>query len=267
MNFKDKYGEWALVAGGSEGMGGAYSTRLAKEGMNVAVIGRNSDKVEAKCAELRENFRVKARAVVADLGLAEAPEQVIRAVEDLEIGFFVYNAGLTKMQPYNTADPEFEAYALNVNVRTLMLLTMHFQKLMTAKNKGGIILMASNGGVVGSPYIANYSAAKAFIFTLAEALWGEALGTNVDIIGVLPGSTIGQSFKEVPEGTPGYQTGAEVVEEVFAAFGKGSPTVISGEHNRQSVAKLFDGEVRKEHIKFMKSAMESLIEQFGEEAK
>ena len=93
MNLRKKYGEWGIVCGGSIGMGGAYSDRLAKEGLNVVVTGRHADTVEAKCRQLEQDYGVKTKALVVDLGDQDAPEQVIKATEGMEMGVLVYNAG------------------------------------------------------------------------------------------------------------------------------------------------------------------------------
>lgn len=262
MNYQKKYGEWAFVAGGSVGMGGAYCDRLAQEGMNVVVTGRHLEKVEDKCKQIEEDFGVKAKAVAIDFGDLDVLEQVKKATEGLEIGFLVYNAGLASMALFTERDIDFEMYRLNVNVRSPLALSLWFSKGMKERNKGGIILMGSCSGVVGTPFVQAYSATKAYNFTLAEALWGELAEYGIDVMAVLPGNTIGQNFGEVAAGTPGFQTGAEVVAEAFEHFGK-DPTVITGEYNRELLGGLFNVEARKQYILKMKKEMAGIRDKFG----
>ncbi|MCL2121844.1 MAG: SDR family NAD(P)-dependent oxidoreductase [Clostridiales bacterium] len=262
MGFREKYGEWAFVAGGSEGMGGAFCDRLAKEGMHVVVTGRHGDKIENKCRQLESDFGVQTKALVIDLGELDVLDQVKAATDGLEIGFLVYNAGLASMSLFPDRDIDFELYRLNVNVRSQLALSLWFSKGMNERKKGGIILLSSVGGIVGSPYIQTYSATKAYNFTLAEALWGELSDLGIDVMAVLPGNTIGQNFSEVPAGTPGFQTGAEVVEEAFVHFGK-EPAFIAGQHNRDLLGNMFPIEMRKQAIVLMKQQLEATMAQFG----
>lgn len=262
MSFKEKYGEWAFVAGGSEGMGGAYCDHLAKEGMNVIVTGRHEEKIDKKCQQLQADFGVETRGLKIDFGDTEILDQVKKATDDLEVGFLVYNVGLASMALFPDREIDYELYRLNANTRSMLTLALLFSKGMKERQKGGMILMSSSGGVVGTPYIQTYSATKAYAFTLAEALWGELKGLGIDVLGVLPGNTIGQNFSEVPPGTPGFQTGAEVVEEAFSVFGK-DPTVITGEAAKAEVGDLFDIPRRKEKILQMQQAMENVMKDFG----
>lgn len=260
MRFKEKYGQWAFVAGGSDGMGGEYSTYLAKQGMNVIVNGR--EKVEEKCKELEETYGIKTLAVPVNLGNLDAVDEIKKATEGLDIGFFVYNAGFVGFSEFHKRDLEQEMYRLNVNVRSLLGLSLVFSKQMVAKRKGGIILMSSCGGVVGTPYINTYSATKAYIYTLAEAMWAELQDYGIDVLSVLPGNTIGQNFSDVPTGTPGFQTGKEVVEEAFSHLGK-CVNFIAGEHNRMLCGKYFDTDLRREGIMVMKKSFEEMMQAMG----
>jgi short-subunit dehydrogenase len=266
MSLRDKYGEWAFVAGGTVGIGGAWADRLARGGMNVVVSGRRAEVAEAKAKQLASDFGVEARAMTIDLGDVDVLDQVKAATEGLEIGFLVYNAGIASFAPFTDLDIDYELYRLRVNVRSLLALTLWFSKPMRERGRGAMVLMSSTGGLVGTPYIQTYSATKAYGMTLAEALWGELGDFGVDVLGVLPGNTIGQQYQEVPPGTPGFQTGAEVVEEAFACLGV-EPLVITGAHNRQIVGPWSNLVERRDGILEMKAQIKAIAEQYpGPEA-
>lgn len=261
-NFRERYGQWALVAGGSGGMGGEHANRLAAEAMNVVVIGINDDEVRAKQQQLERDYGIETLGLAHDLGADDALEVVVAAVGDREIGAVVYNAGLADIAGFETRSVEHERYRLNLNVGNLLAFTVHFAKPMVERGRGAIVLMASAGGAVGTPFIQTYSASKAYIFTLAEGLWGEFHGTGVDVLAVLPGNTIGESFTDVPPGTPGFQTGAEVVAEAYAALGV-APTVVTGESARASVAPYFRQSERQTAIAENAAKMRALAEAYG----
>lgn len=262
MNFKEKYGQWAFVAGGSVGMGGEFCSYAANKGMNVVVTGRHADTVEAKCRQLENDYGVETLALCIDLGAPEVLDTVRKATEGLEIGLLIYNAGIASIGLFTDRDIDFEMMRLNVNVRSPLALSLWFSKAMMERRRGGIILLSSCGGIVGSPLIQTYSATKAYDFTLAEALWGELAEYGIDVMAVLPGNTIGQNFSEVDSNTPGFQTGKQVVKEAFEQFGK-SPAVITGESNRKMFEELFDIEKRKQYIQMMKQNMDATRQQYG----
>lgn len=247
MNFKEKYGSWAFVAGGSEGMGGAYSDYLAKQGMNVIVSGRHAETVNQKVQYLQDTYQVDALPLVIDLGKDDSAKKIMEFTKELEIGFLVYNAGLAYVGYFKELDPEFELYRLNINVRTPIQLVLHYSKQMAERKHGGIILMSSTSGTVGSPYFTTYAATKAYLLNLGESLWAELKEDNVDVISIVPGATIGQSFKEIPVGTPGFMTGEEVVAEAFQYLGK-YPSRMVGQHNIDLHKDVYDADKRKEMV-------------------
>lgn len=262
MRFREKYGEWAFVAGGSEGMGGAFCDRMAQEGMNVVVTGRHEEKIAKKRAQLEKDFGVATRGLVIDFGEDHVLDKVQTVVQDLEVGFFVYNVGLASMALFPDRDIEFEMYRLNANTKSMLALSLYFSKGMKERGRGAIVLLSSSGGVVGNPYIQTYSATKAYALTLAEGLWGELSDEGIDVLAILPGSTIGQNFADVAPETPGFQTGAEVVEEGLKALGV-DPTVVCGEYTRQEVGDSFDIQKRKKYIIKAKQSMEGIMKDFG----
>lgn len=243
-------------------MGGAYCDRLAQEGMNVVVCDRDADTLDGKCAQLERDFGIRTVPVRVDLGALDALDTVRAATDELDIDVLVYNAGLASMALFTERDIDYEMYRLNVNVRSMLALSLWFARGMKSRGRGALILMASVGGTVGTPYVQTYSATKAYALTLAEALWAELGEYGIDVLGVLPGNTIGQSFSDVPPGTPGFQTGREVVDEAVAALGV-SPTVIAGEHNRRQFEKTFDIDSRKATIMTMKNQMQAILSRYG----
>ena len=86
------YGEWALVTGASAGIGTVFARKLAAQGVNVALVARRADRLEALATELREQYKVKTRVIPEDLERDGVAERLIEWVRDLEIGILVNNA-------------------------------------------------------------------------------------------------------------------------------------------------------------------------------
>src|SRR2546428_6523511 len=86
------YGEWALVTGASAGIGTAFARELAAQSVNVVLVARRADRLEALAAELREKHGVKTRVVPEGLERGGAAEPLLQWGGGLENGIPVNNA-------------------------------------------------------------------------------------------------------------------------------------------------------------------------------
>lgn len=233
--FTDKYGPWALIAGGAQGIGEAYSRYAAAQGLNVAVLDLSAAALEALLPELEKQHGVETLGLEIDLGRPDVLTEVVAALDDREVGLLVYNAGIADIGPFykEGGSLEFEQHKLAVNVTGPLVLTYHFARPMLQRKRGGIVLMSSGAGLHGSPYYGHYSATKAYDMVLAQALWGEFKPYNVDVLACVAGmtlSTAAESYQHLD--TSGFQTPGELVEEAMAALGQQS-TLIAGDEHRQ----------------------------------
>jgi uncharacterized protein len=188
--FRARFGPWAVIAGGSDGIGEAFARELARRGLNVAVIARRRDPLESVVSELRARHGVESRAIACDLTSDAAAETIAAATRDLDVGLFVYNAGATRELCCFLDAPIGDALFLErLSCRGPLLLSHHFGTRLRARKRGGIILMSSLAGLCGNHYQATYAATKAFDTVFAEGLWHELAPENIDVLGVLAGAT------------------------------------------------------------------------------
>src|SRR5213593_1336826 len=210
------YGEWALVTGASAGIGAAFARKLAAQSVNVVLVARRADRLEALAAELRERHGVKTRVVPEDLERDGAAERLLEWVRDLEIGILVNNAGFSTVGRFERVAREKILGMIRVNCLAVAALTHAFLPAMQARRRGAVIIVSSVAGYQPLGFAATYGATKAFDLMLGEALWAESRSTGVDVLALSPG----------PVDTP-----ESVVEVAFAALGK-KPSIIVGGINK-----------------------------------
>jgi short-subunit dehydrogenase len=195
LDFKTKYGPWAIVAGASEGLGAAFAEALAKRGLNLILIARRIEKLEVLSSALRNTYQIDIRFHSIDL------------------------SDLYKI--------------IDVNIRAPLLLTKLLSRKMIEKRKGGIILMSSLSGTQGSSKIATYAASKAFNTIFAEGIWKELKKHEIDVLASCAGAvrTPGYINAQHEKDVPGTLDANQVAEKTLNAIGKG-PTTIPGLTNK-----------------------------------
>jgi NAD(P)-dependent dehydrogenase (short-subunit alcohol dehydrogenase family) len=197
-------GQTALVTGATSGIGKAIALRLALDGAEVIVTGRDSTRgVSTVDAILAAGG--KARFVSADLGDAEAVRRLAAEVGDLDI--LVNNAGASVWGP--TADFDFTQFdrMFASNVRAAFMLVGAFAPAMAARGSGSIISTSSMAASVGLPGGAAYSATKASLSAMTRSWAAEFSPSGVRVNAIAPG--------------PVHTEGSD--DELIDALGTGTP--------------------------------------------
>ncbi len=232
INFKTKYGPWAIVAGASEGLGAAFAESIAKKGLNVVLIARRRGKLETLSFYLKQKYGIETLIHSQDLDeLEELRDFILQLQED--IGLLVYNAAYAPISYFNDLSEEQILKIAYVNIKAPLLMTKLISEKMILRKKGGIILMSSLSGFQGSPKIAVYGASKAFNTILAEGLWCEMKERNIDVLACCAGAvrTPGYSNARNTKEAPGILDAVTVAEQALSFLGKG-PILIPGFLNK-----------------------------------
>ena len=188
-SYKEKYGPWALVTGGTSGIGDAIANELASKGLNIVLVARNADALESKAAFFFFFYKVDSLSVSADLATNEGIEKVFSATKDLTVGLLAVAAGLEVNGAFEKNDIQKELKVIQVNINATLLLTHHFSKLMVARGIGGILLVASLSGHMPNPFLSNYAGTKAYVLNFGASLYGEMKPKGVDVTVLSPGLT------------------------------------------------------------------------------
>jgi len=238
-SLRTRYGPWALIAGGSEGIGISFAKRLAEAGLNLQLLARRAETLEEAAHSLREQYPVEVRTAALDLTDAGIELHLNRLVEDIEIGLLVYNAGAMHGADLFLDLPLAHAKnLLDLNAYGPLVFCHRLGRDMRARGRGGIVLVGSMSGLAGGAYLAAYSAAKSFQIRFAEGLWAELKPHGVDVVEMVTGATdtpavarSGVTFSK-EEGALRAMNPQDVVDEALAHLGDG-PIWIAGEQNRK----------------------------------
>jgi uncharacterized protein len=194
-DFSKQYGPWALIAGASMGIGRAYSHEAARRGLNVAMIARGEELLRQTADEVSAEHGVETRPFVADLASPDVGATVATAVDDLEVGLFVYNAAIAMHGFFLDVPLDDQLASVAVNCATPIILSNLFGRPMTERGRGGIVMVSSNGGIAGAVNFGTYNAGKAFEWILAETLWAELGDSGVDVTTVMVGPTLSPNYR------------------------------------------------------------------------
>ncbi|MCB0855369.1 MAG: SDR family NAD(P)-dependent oxidoreductase, partial [Bacteroidetes bacterium] len=102
--FKDTYGPWAIVTGASSGIGVEFARQLAAKGLNLILIARRKDRLDALAEELSGKHQITVKTLEVDLGASDFLEKVREGRTGLEVGLLVNNAGVAVNGPLHKPD-------------------------------------------------------------------------------------------------------------------------------------------------------------------
>lgn len=186
-SFKSSYGPTALITGASDGIGRAMAEDIASRGLNLVLVARRKDRLDALATELVEKHGIAATVIPADLGTEDGVRRTLDAFDANEIGLLAACAGFGTAGPFLENAVDDELNMIDVNCRALAALTHRAGQSMRDREKGGIILMSSIVAFQGVRNSANYAATKAYVQSLAEGLAAELAPHGIDVLASAPG--------------------------------------------------------------------------------
>jgi short-subunit dehydrogenase len=194
MDFAERYGPWAVVAGASEGVGASVARLLGDRGVNVVLVARR----RAALDEVAATVVTDTRTLVLDLSTADADETLAADTDDLDVGLLVYNAGAdSNMSRFLDKPLEVWQTMLARNCATVIGAAHHFADRMAQRGHGGIVVVSSGAAWAGGSHLAVYGATKAFDLLLAESLWAELGPLGVDVLAMVLGATDTPAFRRL----------------------------------------------------------------------
>lgn len=227
----------ALITGASAGIGAAFARTLAARQIDLVLVARSQDKLQALADSLKHQYSIQVDIIAQDLTDADATERIYQGVQQLgrSVDLLVNNAGIGDYGDFAESDRDYQIKIVQLNVATTVDLTHRFLPGMRQRRTGGVINLSSVAAFQSMPYFSIYAATKAFILSFSEALWAENRSYGVHVLAVCPGPAGASFFKQA--GFPPFlvdvaakiETSAETVaRDALKAFDKRESIVIPG---------------------------------------
>ncbi|AFZ50676.1 SDR family oxidoreductase [Dactylococcopsis salina] len=178
----------ALITGASSGIGKETALALAEAGVDLALVGRSQDKLDAVMAAVEK--KVNAKSYLIDLAVVETvKDQISAAVKDFGgISILVNNAGMGYTNPLQETPLEDWQQVLNLNLTSVFQCIQGVLPTMRDRASGTIINVASIAAQSPFPSWGAYAVSKAGIITLSKALSGEEKENGIRVVSIIPGA-------------------------------------------------------------------------------
>jgi len=230
-------GKWALVTGGSSGIGVALAKQLAAEGTHLVLAARRRERLEELARTLRQSHGIRTEVFIADLARPEAPQEIYDFTKQkgIEIDLLINNAGFGQYGELTAMEPQRLLDMVQVNCAAVVHLTRLYIADMVARQRGDVLILASTASFQAVPYITTYAATKAFDLLFAEGLAEEMKRYGIRVCALCPGSTESEfhavAGQEKFNGRHAQETAEKVARAGLQALAEGKSYVISGMGN------------------------------------
>lgn len=184
----------ALVTGASSGIGREMAKYLDHLGYELIIVARSKEKLE----QLAFTLSKKPKIIVMDLMLESNIKSLYVLTKNENIDILINNAGFGTFGTFTETELTTELEMIDLNIKTVHMLTKMFLKDMKKKDKGYILNVASSAAFQPGPLMATYYSTKAYVLRLTEAIYYELKkeNSNVHISCLCPGP-VDTNFNQV----------------------------------------------------------------------
>jgi short-subunit dehydrogenase len=182
---------YALITGGSKGIGKAIAEALARLHFNILIIARSEELLKKEAERLAQKYSVSADYLAIDLSSPDAALNIFEwcRVKKYTVFALVNNAGYGLSGPFEKYTAEDHLNMLQVNVATPVLLCRFFLPMLRMQSRSYILNIASTAAYQAVPYLNVYAASKSFIRSFSRGLRQELRDSKVSVTCVSPGAT------------------------------------------------------------------------------
>lgn len=232
---------FALITGGSRGLGMAFARALAERRCNLVLVARSPEPLQTFASELRRSHAVSVIAMPVDLSSPGAAQLTAEQLSKsgIPIDLLVNNAGFGLRGEFRDLSLVRQLEMLRLNNQAIVELTYSLLPAMLERRQKGIINISSTAGFQPIPFASAYSASKAFLTTFSLALEQELRAAGVTVVTVCPGRLRKSELASAPrprgDWAGVYQSQEEVVLDALRVLENGGGLTVPGALNKFSV--------------------------------
>jgi len=179
----------ALVTGASRGIGFGVALRLAQEGIQTAIVGRDRTRIEQAAKKITEITGTQALAVVGDVSIygdcVSAVEKVVKEFGSIDV--LVPNAGVGIIGSVDESDPADWALMMQTNYLGTAHIIKAVLPVMRKQGSGDVIAIVSAGGTKGYPEWSGYCASKWAVMGFMDSFAQEVIAQGIRVSTLCPG--------------------------------------------------------------------------------
>jgi short-subunit dehydrogenase len=180
---------YALVAGGSKGIGYAIAEALAKRGFNLILIARHLNTLNEAKDKLECNYPIHVDVLVHDLSTDNAAEEIAKwcTERDIPLKMLFNVAGLGGSEDYLSLPLDTLRYMVNLNVSSCMALTLTLLPLLEKNAPSAVLNVSSMAGYAPIPSKNMYSATKSAVLFFSYSLRYQLKEKGISVSCLTPG--------------------------------------------------------------------------------
>lgn len=176
-----------VITGASSGIGSELARGLARRGFSLLLVARRRERLDDLANEVGQENSVAVEVMPLDLTGSESRKKLADRLRNEPIAGLCNSAGFGTSGLFYTLPFERESEQVTLNALALMEFTHAALPGMVERGAGAVLNIASIAGFQPIPYMAVYSASKAFVQTFSEAVHEELHGSGVSVTALCPG--------------------------------------------------------------------------------
>jgi len=182
---------YALITGGSKGIGKAIAFELAARGYDIALAARTENLLTQAAEEISNKFKVKTKTLAIDLAAHNAAKDLFDwcVKSELNINVLVNNAGYTIWELFENVPVEEQQDMMQLNMNAMVELCRYFIPSLRKNSPSYLLNVSSTSAFQAIPAMSVYAATKAFVLTFTRGLQYELKDSGIQVSCLIPGTT------------------------------------------------------------------------------
>lgn len=224
-------GKTAVLTGASQGIGRYIAVALAREGINLLLVARNYENLEAT-ANMLKAHDVKVEIAPADITDPDQRRNIPKRARNHfgQIDYLINNAGIEDVYPFHLQDPDVIDATYNTNLLAPVALCREVLPWMLERRMGRIVNIASLAGILGMPFASVYASSKAGLVEWSISTHAELMDSGVTVSVICPGfvgdtGMFARKHRKAP-GSLGISKPEDVADAVIKALNTGKPQIL-----------------------------------------